>query len=154
MIAPVPDIHLTLSSRGSNVDPLTSFLDRVGRQIQGRHADFGLNCHTVRLADETDFEELAGQEAQRLNCLARLTIEQLENDEKIFLHHESFDTPEEAWGLHRLIRGYNSRARLLLMSVAPVQAPERDGRNLRARALVRGAPLRRAMSATLTARAT
>ena len=111
-----------------DVDKLTLFLEWDGRHYQGRHADYGLDYHTFLPVDATPVEELTKKEALRLKYLARLLIEQLENDEKIFLRQESFETTEEAVALHRLMRKYNPRARLFLVSLVRPEAPERVGR--------------------------
>jgi hypothetical protein len=98
------------------------------RELNGRHAVYLLDYHMFKMVDETDVADLAKKEAQRLNYLARLFFEQLENDEKIFLRLGHFETPGEALALHLLLRTYHPRARLLIVDRPPQQAPERAGR--------------------------
>ena len=98
------------------------------RELNGRHAVYLLDYHTFRMADETDVADLAKKEAQRLNYLARLFFEQLENDEKILLRVGHFQTPGEALALHLLLRAYHPRARLLILDRPPDHARERAGR--------------------------
>lgn len=107
---------------------LSFFVPEGSKELHGRHADYGLDYHTFKMAGETDVAALALSEARRLNYLARLFFEQLENDEKIFLRVGHFQTPEEALALHLLLRTYHPRARLLLLDAAPAFAPERIGR--------------------------
>jgi hypothetical protein len=116
-----------------DVAKLRIYLPPDGQEYSGRHDDYQLDYHTFKNKEEIGVDALAASEAQRLNYLARLLIEQLENDEKIFLRHESFDTPGEALTLHRIMRGYNPQARLLLLNPAPDHAPERAGRVLKLR---------------------
>lgn len=111
-----------------DLDKLSFHVEPDGRQMRGRHAVYGLDYQTSMPKEQTNVAELAAREAMRLKYLARLLCEQLERDEKIFVRHESFETPEKALALHHLMRSYNRRVRLLLIGAAPSQAPERVGR--------------------------
>jgi hypothetical protein len=97
-------------------------------ELKGRHSVYGLDYHTFKKPDEIDVAAFAQTESRRLAYLARLFFEQLENDEKIFLRVKSFETPGEALALHRLLRAYHPRARLLILDRPPSHAPERAGR--------------------------
>ena len=129
-IAPARLIHglRTRFARIGDVDQLSFFTHEGSRELQGKHAIYGLDYHTFKFVDETDIADLTVKEAKRLGYLARLFFEQLENNEKIFLRAEHFETPEAALALHMLLCGYNSRARLLLLQAAPSHLPERIGR--------------------------
>jgi hypothetical protein len=111
-----------------DADKLSFFTPPNSQEFHGKHSIYGLDYHTFKMAGETDVAALAAKEAQRLNYLARLFFEQLENDEKIFLRVGDFTTPEEALALHLLLRTYHPCARLLLLQAAPAHAPERIGR--------------------------
>jgi hypothetical protein len=125
-----PLIH-GLTSRFASIGDLDKLSFRThngGWELQGRHSVYLLDYHTERRAEETDIPEFTRKEAQRLAYLARLLIEQLENDEKIFVRLANFQTPGEALALHRLLCAYNPRARLLIVEGPPERAPERAGR--------------------------
>ena len=111
-----------------DADKLSFFNHDDSRELQGKHAIYGLNYHTFKYVDETDVAALVVSESRRLAYLARLFFEQLENDEKIFLRAEHFETPEEALALHSLLRAYHPRARLLVLGAAPAHLQERIGR--------------------------
>jgi len=111
-----------------DLDQLSFQTFKNSRELNGRHATYLLDYHTFRMADETDVDDLARKEARRLNYLARLFFEQLENDDKIFLRVGHFETPGEALALHLLLRAYHPRARLLVLDRPPDHARERAGR--------------------------
>ncbi len=111
-----------------DVHRLSFFVHDGSREYQGHHADYGLDYHTFKMVGETDVTALAATEARRLGYLARLFFEQLENNEKIFVRAEHFETPEEALALHRLLRAYHPHARLMVLQAAPAKTPERIGR--------------------------
>ena len=111
-----------------DLDKLSFITFENSRELQGRHSVYGLDYHTFRFVDEIDVEAFAVTEAKRLAYLARLFIEQIENDEKIFVRLLDFQSDAEALALHQLLRAYNSRARLLILGGPPDHARERGGR--------------------------
>ncbi len=111
-----------------DVGQLSFVTDENKRFLIGRHALYGLDFQTFKLAGETDVVDLALKEAQRLATLARRFFEQRENDEEICLRLGGFESPGEALALHLLLRAYHPRARLLIVDDPPAHAPERAGR--------------------------
>ena len=119
---------------GIGIEEKLSFkAPKPGGELIGRHAEYGLDYHTFKNEGEVSVETFTTTEARRLNYLARLFIEQLENNEKIFLRVEHFELQEEALALHLLLQSYNSRNRLILLQAAPESAPELIGRVMRVR---------------------
>ena len=100
---------------------------RAGGELMGRHALYGLSYHTFKKESEVDVEALRASESRRLGYLARLLIEQIENDEKIFVRLGEFESEGEFRALHQLLRVYNPQARLLMVQAAPPSEPERAG---------------------------
>ncbi|MDE3177608.1 MAG: hypothetical protein KGM15_16025 [Pseudomonadota bacterium] len=105
-------------------DQLSLVAARPGGELMGRQASYGLSYHTFKLEGAVDVAAMKTKEAQRLGYLARLFVEQLENDEKIFVRRGDFEAEGEIRALHQLLRVYNPRARLLLVQ----EAAERAGR--------------------------
>ena len=110
------------------LDELSLVAPRPGGELMGRQASYGLSYHTFRNERDVDVEALRVKEAQRLGYLARLLVEQIENDEKIFVRRGEFETEGEFRALHQLLRVFNPQARLLLVQEAPRDEPERAGR--------------------------
>ena len=100
----------------------------TGGELQGRHDAYLLDYHTFRQAGETDIEAFAQSESKRLAYLARMLIEQMENNEKIFVRYRGYPTNAEALALHVLLRAYHRDARLLIVDEPLAHAPERAGR--------------------------
>lgn len=120
-----------LRNRFAGIDAANEFslvAPRPGGELMGRQALYGLSYHTFRNENDVDVEAFKAKELQRLNYLARLFIEQLENDEKIFVRRGDFEAEGEFHALHHLLRAYNPQARLLLVLPAPSDAPARAGR--------------------------
>ena len=124
-----------LRNRFAGVDAAAEFslvAPRPGGELMGRQARFGLSYHTFKKENEVEIEALKVKELQRLGYLARLFVEQLENDEKIFVRLGDFEPEGEFRALHHLLRAFNPQARLLLVQPAPARAGqvERLGPNL------------------------
>jgi hypothetical protein len=89
-----------------------------GGELIGRHAVYGLDYHTFRREREVEASVFRANEARRLVFLARMLIEQAENDDKIFVRRGDFQAPGERLALHRLLRAFNPHARLLIVEEA------------------------------------
>ncbi len=94
-----------------------------GGELMGHHAAPEFLYHTFKNERDVDVAEFHGKEAQRLGYLARMLLEQLDNDQKIFVRRGGFEANGEIWALYRLLRAFNREARLLMVQ----QAPERGG---------------------------
>lgn len=99
-----------------------------GGELIGHHAIYGLDYHTFVNEGEVDVESFAGKDPRRLVYLARLLMEQLENNEKIFVRRGDFEADGETLALYQLLCGFNPAARLLIIHEAPPSAFWKVGR--------------------------
>jgi hypothetical protein len=112
----------------SDVSALSLRSDSPGGHLTGYHDVYGLEYHTYLMESDVDVTRATQKESDRLGFLARMLIEQLEADEKIFVRSKGFSAMRELRRLHLAMRVYNPTARLLYVDEAPSDARELIGR--------------------------
>ncbi len=101
---------------------LTLKAGHPGGELNGHQVAPKFMYHTFKNEPDVDVADFQVKETRRLGYLARLFVEQLENDEKIFVRRGGFEADGEIWALHRLLRTFNPQARLLMVQASPERA--------------------------------
>lgn len=111
---------LGISTDFSGIDDQDKFsleVSRDGSEFQGTHKIYGLDYHTFIKPNPSEKAAFEKKELRRLKFLSRILVEQICNDEKIFVRTHT-QNKFEILSLLSIIRNKNPNARLLWVSPA------------------------------------
>lgn len=126
-----PKLLSGLMSRFEGIDDTSALslkTSKPGGHLTGHHTIYGLDYHTFLMESDVNVSQTTLKESERIGFLARMLIEQLEGNDKIFVRSKGFSTLRELRSLHLAMHVYNPAARLLYVDEAPPEARELIGR--------------------------